>query len=172
MTLKDQQPCKVPSHCNTNATKVHRYCLTAFSTYTCAPCIDYSIVNDACQEKCTASASQFCLAVTILPSGESFPTVLARKLLQKQDFGRSSTSNSSECKGIKRISEDSSEIVFLLVENYQLTAFVGFGRRGIFGKIHYRCWCFLRKRTLGRFSLLGAACFGDAGPRGRVELGL
>jgi len=40
----------------------------------------------------------------------------------------------SECKGITRIREDSSEIVFLLVENYQLTAFVGFGRRGIFGK--------------------------------------
>lgn len=31
----------------------------------------------------------------------------------------------SQCKGITRISEDSSEIVFLLVENYQLTARVG-----------------------------------------------
>jgi hypothetical protein len=34
-------------------------------------------------------------------------------------------SSSSECTGITRISEDSSEIAFLLVENYQLTAPVG-----------------------------------------------
>ena len=40
----------------------------------------------------------------------------------------------SECKGITHISEDSSEIAFLLVENYQLTASVGpRDRQGIFG---------------------------------------
>jgi hypothetical protein len=35
----------------------------------------------------------------------------------------------SECKGIKCISEDSSEIIFLLVENYQLTAPVGLSKK-------------------------------------------
>ena len=39
----------------------------------------------------------------------------------------------SQCKGFTRISEDSSEIVFLLVENYQLTAPFGASRMGIFG---------------------------------------
>ena len=33
--------------------------------------------------------------------------------------------NASECKGSTHISEDSSEIAFLLVENYQLTTSVG-----------------------------------------------
>lgn len=42
--------------------------------------------------------------------------------------------SSSWCTGITHISEDSSEIAFLLVENYQLTASVGpRDRLGIFG---------------------------------------
>jgi hypothetical protein len=42
-------------------------------------------------------------------------------------------SSLSWCSGITRIGEEKSEIVFLLVENYNyIDAFVGFGRRGIF----------------------------------------
>lgn len=42
--------------------------------------------------------------------------------------------SSSQCKGFTRISEDSSEIAFLLVENYTKTAHsVSSDRNGIFG---------------------------------------
>jgi hypothetical protein len=45
-------------------------------------------------------------------------------------------SSPTKCKGITRIGEEKSEIVFLLVENYNyIDAFAGFGRRGIFEPI-------------------------------------
>lgn len=43
----------------------------------------------------------------------------------------------SKCKGFTRISEDSSEIAFLLVENYTMTAYsASSDRNGIFGQFH------------------------------------
>lgn len=77
----------------------------------------------------------------------------------------------SKCKGFTRISEDSSEIAFLLVENYTMTAYsASSDRNGIFGQDNNVCcrlifslhaaplWMAVKKRHLNLVLFMPYKC--------------